>query len=513
MSENRKYYLAFDIGTTNWKAAVFDENGALIDMERTAARTYQDAQGYSCYDPEEVWRTACDLSRRVIGRTGRRIAGVSVTSMAEAVVPIDRDGNTAGKMITWFDIRAMEQAKQLKEMFGEERLYRITGLDVNPIFSLPKILWIKEHCPQVYEKTHKWLQMSDYILFRLTGEAVTDYTLASRTLAFDVTANRWSEEILNRVGVPIETLPAIWESGTVIGRIGQAIEEQTGIHAGALAVVGGNDHPCASIAAGVIHGDKILDSSGTAEPFIYISAKGEAPCMEFRGQRTCRYLEKDRYALWGGIISSGGTFNWAYDTFVSSRAFGVEQKPYTYEEILGQLREVTGIESGLFFYPHLRGAGAPYWNPKITGSFLGIRDIHTSRHMLRAVLEGLSMQAKMIVDMEEKLAGKKVDALCVVGGGSHNILWQTIKASVLQKPVELCYEAEATALGAAMLAAVGDGVYGDISQASGKLAAGNRLVEPDEGLVKRYRGLYELYREGYEQMETFSERIYDEVRR
>ena len=186
---------------------------------------------------------------------------------------------------------------------------------------------------------------------------------------------------------------------------------------------------------------------------------------------------------------------------------------YTYEEILGQLREVTGIESGLFFYPHLRGAGAPYWNPKITGSFLGIRDIHTSRHMLRAVLEGLSMQAKMIVDMEEKLAGKKVDALCVVGGGSHNILWQTIKASVLQKPVELCYEAEATALGAAMLAAVGDGVYGDISQASGKLAAGNRLVEPDEGLVKRYRGLYELYREGYEQMETFSERIYDEVRR
>lgn len=235
--------------------------------------------------------------------------------------------------------------------------------------------------------------------------------------------------------------------------------------------------------------------------------------MEFRGQRTCRYLEKDRYALWGGIISSGGTFNWAYDTFVSSRAFGVEQKPYTYEEILGQLREVTGIESGLFFYPHLRGAGAPYWNPKITGSFLGIRDIHTSRHMLRAVLEGLSMQAKMIVDMEEKLAGKKVDTLCVVGGGSHNILWQTIKASVLQKPVELCYEAEATALGAAMLAAVGDGVYGDISQASGKLAAGNRLVEPDEGLVKRYRGLYELYREGYEQMETFSERIYDEVRR
>lgn len=144
---------------------------------------------------------------------------------------------------------------------------------------------------------------------------------------------------------------------------------------------------------------------------------------------------------------------------------------------------------------------------------MGIRDIHTSRHMLRAVLEGLSMQAKMIVDMEEEIAGETVDALCVVGGSSHNILWQTIKASILQRPVELCHEAEATALGAAMLAAIGDGVYGNISQASEKTSAGNKQIEPDEQLVKRYRGLYELYREGYEQMETFSERIYDEVRR
>lgn len=513
MSEKGKYYLAFDIGTTNWKAAVFDENGVLIDIERTAARTYQDAQGYSSYDPEEVWRTACDLSRTVIGRTGKRISGVSVTSMAEAVVPIDRDGNTAGEMVAWFDIRAMEQAQQMKEIFGEERLYQITGLDVNPIFSLPKILWVKKHCPEIYEKACKWLQMADYMLFRLTGETVTDYTLASRTLAFDVTANRWSEEILNRMEIPAEILPVIMESGTVIGRISADIEELTGITAGAAAVVGGNDHPCASIAAGVIHGDKILDSSGTAEPFIYISESGAKPCMEFRGQRTCRYLEKNRYALWGGIISSGSTFNWGYDTFVSSEAFGIGQTPYTYEEILGQLSEVTGIESGLFFYPHLRGAGAPYWNPKITGSFVGIRDIHTSRHMLRAVLEGLSMQAKMIVDMEEEIAGRTVDSLCVVGGGSHNLLWQTIKASVLQKPVELCYEAEATALGAAMLAAIGDGMYGDISQACEKIAAGNRRIEPNEELVKRYRGLYELYREGYEQIKTFSERIYDEVRR
>lgn len=504
-----KYYLAIDIGTTNWKAAIFDEKGTLCGIERTSTITHTDSQGNRYYNPTEMWQSIQGLTKKVTAKTQRTISGVSVTSIAEAVVPIDKDGNTIGDIITWFDTRSIKQAMWLKDKFTAQKLYSITGLDVNPIFSLPKILWVRENQPDIYQKAYKWLQMTDYILFCLTGEYVTDYTLASRTLAFDVVNNEWSREILDCVNVPVDVFPNVCESGTVIGTINAKISDITGITVGAKVAVGGNDHPCASIAAGAINGDKILDSSGTAESYIYISRKNAVPQMTFKGQRTCRYLQKDRYALWGGIISSGRSFDWAYEMFTSSECFGIKQDKYTYEQVLEQISDVKGIESGLIFYPHLRGAGAPHWNPKISGSFIGLRDTHTAKNMLRSVIEGLCMQGRMIAEMEQNLAGVNVNSLCVVGGSSKNKQWQTIKASVINKDIELCHESEATALGAAMLAAIGDGEYKNIEQASEVIAQKNEVIHPDEKMVKKYDVLYNMYCEGYERLKEFNEHIYD----
>lgn len=504
-----KYYLAIDVGTTNWKAAVYDEKGTLIEIERTATKTHIDNSGYSYYNPTEIWDNIKTLCKNVISKSGCTISAVSVTSIAEAVVGIDKNGKTLGDIIAWFDTRSIQESEYLKDKFTTKKLYEITGLDVNPIFSLPKVLWIRKHWPDIYQNTHKWLQMGDYILFCLTGECVTDYTFASRTLAFDVVKNEWSQEILNNVDVPVEMFPTICESGTVIGEINEETAQSTGISKGAKVVVGGNDHPCASIAAGAIKGDKILDSSGTAESFIYISNKYAVPNMTFEGQRTCRYLQKDRYALWGGIICSARSFDWAYEALVSSECFGVKQDNYNYAQILEQLENEKGVEKGLLFYPHLRGAGAPYWNPKSSGSFVGIRDTHTAKNMLRSVLEGLSMQARMIVDMEEKLAGVNVKSLCVVGGSSQNKLWQTIKASVTKKDIELCFEPEATSQGTAMLAAIGDGCYKNIEEVSDVLSSKNIIIHPDEKMIPIYDEIYQVYKEGYDEMCNLNTKLYN----
>ena len=509
---NMKYYLAIDVGTTNWKAAIFNCEGVLCGIRRTPALTHVDEAGNSYYNPQELWESLQRLCREVSGDTRCRISGVSVTSIAEAVVPIDREGNTIGNIITWYDTRSMEQARWLSDLYTPERIYEITGLDVNPIFSLPKILWVREHEPEKFERACKWLQMADFVIYCLTGEVITDYTLASRTLAFHVEENRWSDEILNGVGLCSDIFPDICESGTVIGSIGAEISKLTGITKGAKVVVGGNDHPCASIAAGAIHGDKILDSSGTAESYIYISRKGAVPRMKFEGQRTCRYLQRDRFALWGGIICSGRSFDWAYETLTSSRCFDIRQENYSLPQILNQLENEKGMESGIIFYPHLRGAGAPYWNPRISGSFMGLRDTHTAKNMMRAVLEGLSMQARMIIEMEQKLAGVDVTSVCVVGGSSNNFQWQTIKANVTKKCIELCHEPEATALGAAMLAAIGDGVYKNIEEVSDAISSHNEIIYPDDAMVKRYEPLYELYKDGYKQIEHFNEQIYYAMR-
>jgi sugar (pentulose or hexulose) kinase len=505
-------YLAIDIGTTNWKVAIYNGEGKSLAIVKTPTKTHSDNMGKSWYNPTELWSCICDLIKDVTSKCPVEISAISATSFSEAVVGIDKSGNAVGDIIAWFDTRSMKQAQQLKDRFTEKTLYSITGLDVNPIFSLPKIMWIRENEKSNYDKTIKYLQMADFIIYRLSGVFATDYTLASRTLALDVKNNCYSDTILDKVNVDKSLFPSIFESGTVISTISDRVSKETGLSKNIKVVVGGNDHPCASIAAGVLGGNKILDSSGTAESFIYVSKKNAIPKMEFKGQRVCRYLQKDRYALWGGIISSGRTFDWAYDLFTSSKRFSIDQAKYTWDEVLDQVLTVKGMEAGLLFYPHLRGAGAPYWNPQISASFMGAREYHDSATFLRATLEGLSMQARMIVEMEENLAGVSVDSLCVVGGGARNPQWQTIKASITGKTVELCEESEATSLGAAMLAALGNEEYESLEEISSMLSNSNKKIEPDFKIYKKMNRFYDLYKEGYEQTEKFNQRIFDEIK-
>ena len=210
--------------------------------------------------------------------------------------------------------------------------------------------------------------------------------------------------------------------------------------------------------------------------------------------------------MWGGIVCSGRSFDWAYDILAAELRQGPGPD---YERVLPAVLEQKGMEKGILFYPHLRGAGAPYWEPRSCGSFVGLRDSHTPAMMLKSVMEGLSMQARMIVEMEERLAGFTAERLCVIGGSSRNVQWQTIKANVLQKEIELCCEPEAVAQGAAMLAAIGDGVYADIGETAQVLAANNRVIQPDERMKAVYDPLYELFKQGYTAMESFNRMLFE----
>ncbi len=503
--------MALDVGTTNWKASIFDEKGKMVDIERCPTITHIDDEGYSYYDAKELWDKFVLLIKNVVARNNVEIAAISIASLAEAVVPIDKYGSIIDNIITWYDTRSMKQANYIKEKFGAEKLFSITGLDANPIFSLAKILWMRENRPRIYEKVDKWLQMSDFLMFKLSGEVATDYTLASRTLAFDIVKNEWSQEILNEVDVSVDVFPKILESGTVIGYVNSEICKEVGLKNVPKVVVGGHDHPLASIVAGAINQNKMLDSSGTAETFIYISEKGKVPNMLFKGQRTGRYLQKDRYLLWGGIIASGRSFDWGYSLFTSSKIFGIEQPKYDWDFVLDQILDVKAIEQGLIYYPHLRGAGAPHWDARMSGSFIGIRDNMDNRHFLRAVLEGLCMQARMIIEMHEKISDTQINNICVVGGSSKNSQWQQIKANITGKNIEICYEPEATSLGAAMMAAIGDKTYASIEEVSGILTTENIIIMPQENTQGRYDEIYEVYKQGYKQLEQLNVNIFDTI--
>ena len=504
--------IGIDIGTTNWKAAAFSETGMPLHIRKTPAVTRRMENGCCYYEPEEIWTSVCTLLRQLMADcAGEEVLGVSVTSMSESVVPVDRDGKTLFPVIAWFDASAKEQAARITDRFGEDAIFSICGLDPDPIFSLPKIMWVRDHYPDVYEKADKWLQMMDYICFRLCGECATDYSMACRTLAFDLEKRSWSRELLDAFDIPVSVMPALQKAGTLLGTVSGPVAEMTGLPSGTRVFVGGHDHPCATITAGVLAGNRIMDSSGTAESLLYIS-QPDAPVPKTRqGARIGMYLDPRRYVLWGGIKASGASADWAFDRL----AFGTDwletagaaaeeglpaghaegqEKKRDYAKVLDALQEIPAGAEGLIYIPHLRGSGAPSWNQNDRGAFLGLTSLHDSRHMLRAVFEGLSFQARIIVEMHEQIAGTRTDGVCVAGGSARNRFWQQVKADILQRPVELSPFGDATVQGAALLAGIGAGLFSSVDEASAACAGNNDILLPDPSAADIYNRLYRRYR-------------------
>ena len=361
--------LGIDVGTTNWKAVAFDTQGCMCSIHKAPNVVHYTLEGLGYYDADEIWTAIAGLIRDVAdqSRDAGTIAAVAVTGMAEAVVPIDAEGAPAGPIIPWFDTRSIEEAGFIQDRIGAERVFKITGLECNPIFSLPKILWTRTHQPEVFEKTVKWLPVVDYITYRLSGRPVTEYTEASRTMFFDIGRNTWSEEMLTVSGLSEGILPEVGESGTKIGGVTRQASMDTGLAEGTPVVLGGHDHLCGALAAGLLLGHRVLDSSGTAESIVGLSEIGQVLPRKFEGLRVGRYLDPRRYVTWGGIISSGRSVDWAIEQFASLENWGISGSKIDYDTVNAKIGKAPVGCKGLMYLPHLRGAGAPYWNPYSRG--------------------------------------------------------------------------------------------------------------------------------------------------
>ncbi|GAA0181807.1 xylulokinase [Clostridium sediminicola] len=491
--------LGIDIGTTNWKAVAFDENGEILALKKTPTKTKYDDQKRGYYDPIELWNETATLIREVVKELdGAKIDALSVTSMTEAIVPIDENGEPCFNIMAWFDTRAREQAEKAVEIIGKEKLFSITGLEPNPIFPIFKIMWIKDHYPEVYDKSVKFLQMADYIYWCLCRKFATDFTIASRTLAMDLNKNAWSEGIFDKLDLRNDLFPEIFKSGTVLGNVTEEACEKTGLSSDTPIVVGGHDHPCATLASGIKPGMKVMDSSGTAESFLFVSKVDSKVPDKFDGLRIARHLDPRYYVSWGGIISSGVSVLWAMDNILSAKKIA-EEKGVSYNDVVSELvKEVENVPvgaNGVMYIPHLRGSGAPTWNPADKGTFLGLNATTTSNEMIRAVFEGLSFQARMILELQEKTAGVIAESICTVGGGTNFTLWQQIKSDITGKVIEIPAVEEGTAHGAALLAGVGIGVYKDMHEASMKVAKIKKRYYPNPEIKEKYDELYEIFKD------------------
>lgn len=473
-----------DVGTTNIKALIFTADGRLVAQASLPTPVHIPQPGYAHYEPEELWQvTAAALRQASAQVDARRIVSAAVSSMGEAGVPLDANNQALYPAIAWFDPRTQPQAAWLEQAIGKERLFDITGLSLQPIFGLCKLLWLKQNEPDVFRRTARWLNMAEYIAFRLSGEQATDYSLASRTLALDIRRRQWSDDILQAAGIPANLYAPLVPSGTPIGRVTVEASAATGLPTTTLVAAGGHDHVCGSLAAGVTTPGVALNSLGTAETiFITLDKPLADPKLGREGFTQGAHVIAGLYYVFGSMYTSGGCVEWFRSALADNR---------DYSTLIAEAEAVPPGSQGVCFLPHLQLASSPYDDPLARGAFIGLGMDVGRGALFRAVLEGTAFDSRMM--LEALLAYEDVPELrtiTAIGGVTRNALWMRIKATVLNRPLELMQVSDAVSLGAAILGGLSAGVYPDAQAALQALRRETRRVEPAADQVELYDRIY-----------------------
>ncbi|HEX2035348.1 MAG TPA: FGGY family carbohydrate kinase, partial [Chloroflexota bacterium] len=398
IAEDGPLLAGLDLGTTSIKAGVYGPDGRSLAQASVATPVAHPRPGWATHEAEAIWQCAAAVLRQATaqlkaqGLDPRRVAGVAVASMGEAGVLLDAQGRPCSEVIAWYDGRTQDQAAWLEREVGRERLLAVTGLPLQPIFGLCKLRWLKEHEPQAFGRAVRWLNLGDYVAFRLCGAQATDLSLASRTLALDLRRGAWSAELLGAAGVPLGLMAPLVPSGTLLGAVTATAGAETGLPAGCRVAAGGHDHDCGALAAGVTEPGDVLDSLGTAEAiFVPLERPIADLALGRRGYAQGVHVVPGRYYVHGGIYTCGASVAWLQG--VVGRTADAELSA-----LLAEAEAVPPGSLGAYFLPYLRLANPPHDDPLARGAFVGLTADTTRGALCRAVLEGLAYESRLSLD-------------------------------------------------------------------------------------------------------------------
>lgn len=492
----RTTILAHDLGTTGDKATLFDAaTGAPIAATFEAYPTAYPHPNWAEQDPAD-WETAVlQGTRRLLDKAGVApgdVAAVSFSGTMQGALLVDVAGRPLRPCIIWADQRATAQSEAICAVCGADAIYRLTGLRASPAYTAAKLLWIKEHEPELYRRAHKVLHVKDYAAFLLTGVMASDYSDASGTQLLDIRGRRWATDMIAAIGLQESLLPDLHPSATVIGRVTPAAAAVTGLLAGTPVVIGGGDGACATVGSGAVaEGDAYTYIGSSA----WMALSTREPLMD-RAQRTITmaHLDARLYFSLGNMQAAGGAYDWLANLLTEE---GTEKD---FRALDAHAAAAPPGADGLLFLPHLLGERAPYWNPAARGAFVGLAMPHGRPQVVRAVLEGVAFHLRLILDALRE-QGATIQTMRLIGGGARSALWRQIIADALGLPILLPgLTAEATSLGAAIAGGVGVGLYPDYGVA-GRLIPTAAAETPDPAVAARYADLIALYAETYRALE------------
>ena len=477
--------IGVDIGTTGCKCTIFDFEGKILSYAYREYPVESPGEGLYELNPDTVW----DSVKHVIGKSSANcifegVTALSVSSIGEAAVPVDRTGKVLHNSILFTDIRGQEQAEYLKESCGPERIMELTGIPVHSMYTVNKIMWFKKNVPHIFRETWKFLLYEDFIIFRLTGIPVIDYSLASRTMAFNVTKKCWEPEILNAAGLNESIFSVPVPSGTVVGGIIRETSEELGLPDRTIVVTGGHDQACAALGAGIISGRQAVEGVGTAD---CIATAFDRPVLSrdmLKNNFNCGpHLIEDMYISLSFASSGGSILKWYRDCFATAEAVEAANTNTSVYKLLD--KRASKNPTSLLVLPHFSGSGTPFMDPRSKGAIMGLTLETTASQYYRALMEGITYEMRYNLECLET-AGISVESLRAVGGGSKSDLWMQIKADITGKKVETLYVDEAGTLAVAILAGVAAGVYESCKEAVNKLVRVKKVFYPDPAVSQIY---------------------------
>lgn len=493
-----QYIIGIDLGTSGTKTVLFDQSGSAVASATEEYPLYQPQNGWAEQDPNHWWRAAAHTLKQVLAASHvdpKDVKGVGLSGQMHGLVMLDKDGKVLRRSIIWCDQRSGSQCGTITEKVGRERLIEITANPALTGFTAAKLLWVRENEPEVYRRCAHVLLPKDYVRYMLTGQFATDVSDASGMQLLDVPNRCWSQEVLDKLDIDPALLAKVHESPQVTGEVTGEAAALTGLRPGTPVVGGAGDNAAAAVGTGVVVDGKAFTTLGTSG---VVFAHTDRLSIDPQGRvHTFCCAVPGAWHVMGVTQAAGLSLKWFRDNFcyseiVSAEGLGID--PYV---LLDRQAERSPIGCNkLLYLPYLMGERTPHLDPDCRGVFFGLSAMHTRADLLRAVMEGVAYSQR---DSLEVLRGMGVSTgeMLACGGGGTSPLWRQMLADVFNCPVRTVRSKEGPALGAAILAGVGAGLFPSVQEACKELVKVNEAQEPSAEAVPEYEKFYQMYRELY----------------
>lgn len=482
------YVLGIDLGTGSLKGIIFNTKGEVVGSAAADYPLINPAPGYSEQAPKD-WIRACEKVMSTLSSEVPdlkcKLAGISFSGQMHSLVLLDQNYEVLRNSILWNDVRTTKQCEQIMTEFGDEIL-DITGNIALEGFTLPKILWVQQNEPELWDKVTHILLPKDYLRYYLTGNLHMDYSDAAGTLLFDLENKSWSTPIMDHFNIKEELLPSLLPSTGYVGTLSDEIKERFSFQKEIKVFAGGADNACSAIGAGIVNDQVALASVGTSGVFLSLDNK---PLQNYQGKlHLFHHATEDDYYSMGVTLAAGNSLDWFKNTFA---------KNMSYNDLLDQISEISPGANGLLFTPYIVGERTPYVDSDIRGSFIGIDTSHRLEHFARAVLEGITFSLRQSQELMTEITDRQFDRIISVGGGARNQDWLEMQANIFDTPVVTLSAEEGPGAGAAMIAAVGLGWFKNFEECAEVFVNYSSPIYPSDEQVEKYNQIYDRYKQVY----------------